>query len=183
METIMTDELAPILSFRPLAALRSSARRVYPAAPVPTAIGGWLILPAIGLFGSVAMGLLTLLTRGSDVFRLLHVLGGGQEATVLLALLVQITLGIAVPIYLLVLMFGHRREFPARYIAWAVATPIFVIVDLFLTYAAFASRFSTVHAQLFNGDTTQALLSAAVGLCIWVPYMLNSTRVKNTFVN
>ena len=173
----MTDDLAPIASFQPL-----PKSAPLPAAAEPNGIRGWLVLPAIGLFGSVGMGLVNLANSG-ELFRMLGGLNGGQEAVIVTEILLRLVLGVLVPIYLLVLMFNKRRAFPRHYIAWIVATAIFLVADLLATYAAFSAVFDSGNAQLFDGNTAQAFVSAAIGLCIWVPYMLSSKRVQNTFVN
>ena len=54
---------------------------------------------------------------------------------------------------------------------------------MFVAYAVFREIFEANSIPLFDEQTMRSLVSSAVGICIWVPYMLSSVRVKNTFVN
>ena len=147
----------------------------------PNGIGGWLILPMLGLFGSIIIELIDLSSSG-DIIASTSSMNAGQSATIAIEYFLRIALGLVFPIYLLVLMFNKRARFPQRYIVWLVASAIFAVADILLAYAAFSAVFDSGQVQLFDSSTIRGLLSAAVGLCVWLPYMLASVRVKNTFV-
>ena len=51
-------------------------------------------------------------------------------------------------------------------------------VEAVTAFGAVPARWSRVAAGL----VVLIELAAAVGLCVWLPYMLSSVRVKNTFV-
>jgi hypothetical protein len=148
----------------------------------PAGIGGWLILPIIGLVVTLFRGLLTLLdvaglggmsdrlTQAQMIFVIGEIIGN---------FLVQFLL----PLVLLVLVAQKKRSFPRLYIIWAVLAAVFLVGDLLLANILFREVFASGAAELLDRDTLRALFSTGILVVVWVPYMLNSRRVKNTFVN
>lgn len=145
-------------------------------------IGGWLILPMIGLFlAPVAQMIIFFLER--DVLASLDTLTAFQRNLVIAEMAIRAVLYIVVPFVLLLLMFNKRRSFPRAYIAWVIVIALFVALDLVLAYLAFKRHFDTSGEPFFDRETLRAIAGAAWGVIIWVPYMQTSRRVKNTFVN
>ena len=148
----------------------------------PVGIGGWLVLPVIGVVLTLVRGLLSLLdlqglegmasrlTQAQLTFVIAEIIG---NALVLFLL----------PLVLLVLLARKKRSFPRLYIVWAVAAFVFLVGDLVIANIVFREVFASGAAELLDADTVRALVSSAVLVLVWVPYMLNSRRVKNTFVN
>ena len=151
------------------------AERLAKADPGPSGIGGWLILPAIGLPFGILRGLKELseslsLLRDDDFDALEAELPGiGSLVTfeiVGVAVLVAAYLGVAI------LFYAQKR-----------ATPHVMIGVLFLQLLLVGV--STLWAssilpdqQLPPGGAFGAIVAAA----IWIPYFLTSVRVRNTFV-
>lgn len=155
-------------------------------APAPAqalnGIGGWLILPMLGLFASIILQGLNLPDM-FQAFAALPAMTDGTQANLISGdLILAIILSIVIPVILLVLMFGRSRKFPRYYIMWAIAAAIFAMLDLALGYMFSHDALEAEGTSFFNYDTLRTILSALIGVCIWVPYMLNSVRVKNTFV-
>jgi len=148
-------------------------------------IKGWLIFVGIGivfaplrltvsiseafkpLFESGTWEKLT--TVGSDSyipnFQVLVVAEGIYNACLMIAL-----------IYLIYLFITKSKNFPKLFIAIGVVSVIGLIVDSYLVTLVIAS------AELFDAETAKELAKTIVGYGVWIPYMLKSERVKNTFV-
>jgi hypothetical protein len=148
----------------------------------PTGLGGWLILPMIGMFLTpviAAIGmrdLLPLLSAASG-------LNATQTLLVWFEVVVNLVLQVGMPIYLLTLFFKRKHQFPSIYAGWLTVNLIVVLVDLVLVYNAFRPYYDTPGVEFWDPDTAQTVSRTIFGVAIWVPYMFNSKRVKNTFVN
>lgn len=148
----------------------------------PEGVGGWLILPMLGMFFTPVYGLIQL---GSyfglaDSFALLTF---GQRAFLVVELVGNVAIAVIFPIVLLFLLFNKKRAFPRLYIIWATANLIFIIGDLVAAKILFGALFEAAGTPLIDGETAQGVIRSIVLMVIWVPYMLNSRRVRNTFVN
>ncbi len=151
----------------------------------PKGLGGWLVLPAIGM---IIAPLITLNTIGSDFFTIFTsgsweaLTTPGTEAYHWLwkpTLIYEIVGNVGLIIFdlvLLVLFFTKSHRFPTLYIALLISNVLFVMSDLFL-----AMQIPVVAGNSDFGSLRE-LIRAAVGATIWIPYMLVSKRVKNTFV-
>jgi Protein of unknown function (DUF2569) len=153
--------------------------------PGPQGLGGWLVLVCIGLvvsavrlvfqlyniyvpiFGDGAWGLLT--TPGLDNYHPLW-------APILILEIVWNVSALLVGLYLLMLFFKRASRFRPIYVALLIVTPIVIVLDAWLVTKVLPEE------PMFDPDTTKELGRAVVGLFIWVPYMLVSKRVKNTFL-
>lgn len=163
---------------------------VRPAAPQPRAVpepkglGGWLIVVGIGLVvAPVRIAVACVQTYvplfQNGAWQLLTTPGTGTYhplwAPVLLGELL-VNLGFFAAFLVLIFLFVRRaRMFPRLYIAVLALNLAFLFVDALLldSLAASGSQTETVWTPLLQG-----LASAA----IWIPYMLRSRRVRNTFV-
>ena len=67
-------------------------------------------------------------------------------------------------------------------LVWAGINLAIIIGDLILAKILFGAALEAAGKELIDSETTQAILRAIVLIAIWVPYMLNSRRVRNTFV-
>lgn len=150
----------------------------------PRGIGGWLILPTIGLFVFplraavvLAADYWPLFERG--VWASLTSPGGALYhplwAPVLLYEVCCNVVFIAFAVTLLLLLFRRSRRFPAAFIAFALLNLCFVVSD-----AALGWQIPAVAARGPEGFAIEIGRSLAVA-AIWVPYMLISKRVRNTF--
>jgi hypothetical protein len=171
----MTDELAPIHSFKPL---QKSTPFV---ASGPAGIGGWLILPMLGMILTPIAQLITLIGASSTLSHLDR-FGPLVSGLAMLEGLFNFGLFFVVPVLLLIQFFGASERFPRWYIAWTVASAIFVVLDLIVGWALFHTAFIASGRPFFDRDAMRAVFGALARLCIWVPYMMHSERVRNTFV-
>ena len=151
----------------------------------PSGLGGWLILPAIGLlfaplrilgylFGDIipifqdgAWEVLT--TPGSEMYHALWA-----------PLIIFETVGnlffVGFTLVLLVLFFTKSHRFPKLMIAYLVLNLVFVVADTVL------AEFIPFIAGEHDPETYKEIARGVFGVVIWVPYFLVSKRVKNTFV-
>lgn len=148
----------------------------------PVGIGGWLILPIIGL---VLTPLRMVLQVGTytdfiDAFPQLTV---SQQLMILFEIAGNLVIGIVLPVILLILLANKKRLFPRLYVFWGIGNLIFLIVDLLAAYLVFREAFEASGEPFFDSETVRAIGSSVVLAAIWVPYMLQSRRVRNTFVN
>jgi ABC-type spermidine/putrescine transport system permease subunit I len=151
----------------------------------PAGLAGWLIILAIGLFATPIRLSNYLWQTFSPIFRN----GTWRELTspdsasyhffwgpLLIAEIAINILFIVGAIYLLFIFFRKSRRFPNLFILFVVSNLAFVLVD------AVAIRIVLPEEPILDSATARELGKALFGAIIWVPYMLLSKRVKNTFV-
>lgn len=134
-----------------------------------TGIGGWLILPIIGLSLSVLVSFLA-------SFAAFALSNGVVEVPdyyiPILNFEVVVNFLIAIAcIIALVLLIKKKMSFPKVVIGIYVASCLFVIID-----AMWASSIGLDMSDMMSG-IVRTILTA----CIWIPYFLVSKRVKYTF--
>lgn len=148
-------------------------------------IGGWLILVAIGIvLTPIRLALATAVTFG-PIFT-----NGSWEAMttpgseafspywgpiIVTEILVNLAM-LLISFVLVALFFTKKRLFPRLYVGFAIFSFLVVIVD------AYAVTLVLPAEQVFTQETAMEISRSLVMLCIWVPYMLISQRVKSTFV-
>lgn len=151
----------------------------------PSGLGGWLILVGIGLVLSpFRLGAFTLQTFvpvfTNGTWEILTTPGSEGYHALWAPLLIFELLGnlgfIVAYIALGILFFRKSRFFPKAYIAIAFMNLCFIILDAFL------SSFVLPGEPMFLPDTAKEIARPLVSIAIWVPYMLVSKRVRNTFV-
>ena len=153
--------------------------------PTPAGLGGWLILVGLGPIGAplrlaVFLGQTfppifqdgtweVLTTPGSEVYHALW-------APLLILELVGNVLFIAAALVLLLLFFKRSHRFPGLFIAYIVLNVLFILSDAWLGSLVLTDE------PIFDPDTAREFFRSLVGGVVWVPYMLVSKRVRNTFV-
>lgn len=145
----------------------------------PKGLGGWLILPIVGLLAAPLLGLghLDVLAAFMKESLPRHLINFLQ-----FELIAYVIGSLALPIGLLVLMFMRKRYFPRLYVAWALMNIVVVVVHMFVAGAYFGNLFQTRATSLL--DVLLSGLWRAVGLYgIGIIYMRRSLRVRNTFIN
>ncbi len=154
------------------------------AAAGPRGIGGWLILPLLGLvltpfrigfqtFTDVLPALrpatwAALTTPGTKAYHPLW-------APAILFELTANSLLILFSLVLLWLFFRKSGRVPMLMIVWLLAIIAAQAIDL-----VFANQIPAI-AALSDADGLRNLARSVLGAAIWVPYFLLSKRVKNTF--
>jgi hypothetical protein len=147
-------------------------------------IGGWLILPMLGLFfAPLKLGFLllstfvpiftngaweNLTTKGTQAYHPLW-------APLLIIEIIGNSAFIVFAILLLILLFRKNYLFPKLMITFLAANLIFVVLDFFI-----ADLIPAV-AKESNSESVRELLRTILAAVIWIPYFIRSVRVKNTF--
>lgn len=152
----------------------------------PEGLGGWLILVGIGIVvGPFRMAYIMLETYRelfvNGTWGILTTQGSGFYYPELAALIVvELVVNLAIlaaSLYVAYLFFTKRRTLPGWYIGVAVFSLVFVLVD------AIAVSLMLPDMPLMDAETTREMGRSLIQVCVWVPYMLVSKRVRNTFVN
>ena len=136
----------------------------------PNRIGGWLILPGIGLAFGCVIGVVNL---AHSLSLMTDVLAAGYSGMFFRAVVVDVLL-LAFTIFATVRFLGRKRNAPRVVIA-LFATG--VIVDSLLLLAA------QLEGQSLDLDVGTAFARGALIACVWIVYFSVSKRVKATFVN
>ena len=149
-------------------------------------IGGWLILPVIGIvFTPVRLGYIIYTTFIpiflNNTWEILTTPGTAAYHNLWAPLLIFEITGniclIILPIILLILIFKRHHKVPGLFIIFYGAGLAFLIVDLYLS-----SLIPFVAAQN-NSESWKEVMRSLIVAAIWIPYFLNSKRVRNTFIN
>ncbi|MGA2641974.1 MAG: DUF3857 domain-containing protein [Spirochaetia bacterium] len=151
----------------------------------PSGLGGWLILVGFGILATPFIVAITM----QKVWPLYSVANwhdltaqsGARHTPGLQAYLIYVIVFnaalVAGSILLAVLFFQRRRLFPRAYIWFLVFTAATGIASNLLD-----SWLGAQGGDKASGALFQSLIQACAQLGIWIPYMLRSVRVKNTFV-
>ena len=153
-----------------------------PARDGPEGIGGWLILPTLGILFSPLSALMQIGTY-VGIGESFPLLTPAQRVFIVGEAVGILAISFVLPIVLLVFLFKKMRAFPRFYVVWAIINVAFVFVDLIGAKLLFGHIFEAQNIEFFDGDTVKSIVQAIVLVAIWTPYMLQSRRVKNTFVN
>lgn len=148
-----------------------------------TGLGGWLILVAIGL---VVTPLRLLFLVGwtqrhifsQDVWEAVTLPGGAAYQEWLGPLIINEVAGnlavLVLGCWALVLFFRRHRFFPRVFITMSVLGLVLVVCDAVAAHYLITGTDNT-------GDTWMEIGRSLMQVCVWVPYMLLSKRVKYTF--
>lgn len=148
-------------------------------------LGGWLILVGFGLI----FGLLRLIVALNTAFKpyidsdLLDKLTNPNSVSYVpnFNLLFYAESAISIFfilmfLYLIFLFFTKNKKFPKYYIFITLTIILYVPVDSYLTSVIFPD------AKVWSGETVKSIFQALFSGAIWIPYMLKSRRVRNTFI-
>jgi len=156
----------------------------------PAGLGGWLVLPIIGLFLSPMQALVRVVNDvapalRSDVWETLTTPGTQAYhplwAPILLFDAVSLAVMIVAPIFLLYFLFRRRAILPRLMIYFLLFVLGSVLIDWGVLHLFIAPALTQIDAEVWN-DSLPDLARGILGAAIWLPYFLLSKRVKNTFV-
>lgn len=149
----------------------------------PLKIGGWLILPAIGLSISPITILVSIfgedLSEGYSisVWRELWNSGAGETGfTLLIIIIIELLVNIHYVIFIITLIYlfyKQRSSVPYLMVIFYVLNLLIPLID-----SVALNYFAEVP---FDKDSTKDIIRATIGAFIWIPYFLISDRVNNTF--
>jgi hypothetical protein len=139
----------------------------------PRGIAGWLIFPVLATFGAAGFSAWDMLQR----FTLLRTHAGAQldvKALVFFEMMFDFCL-LAAWVVTLIHLSQYKRSYPLLFVTLSVATLIGMVGGLMSEHGLFNVP--------FDKKEVAPVVRGFLGLAIWGPYMFNSRRVKNTFVN
>jgi hypothetical protein len=139
--------------------------------PQLAGIGGWLILPAIGLVLGAIVSVVSLI---ASLLLFSDVADAGYGGLYALEILVELGLLIFL-IYAATRFFGKRRNAPSTVIALMIAGIVASGLLLVIELGAGAEEFAI--------ESGKVLVRGVIGAAIWIPYFRVSKRVKATFVH
>jgi hypothetical protein len=151
----------------------------------PRGIGGWLILPLLGLILTPLLVLFTMVKDllpvfSSDIWPVLTTPGSAAYHPLwAVAIIFEVAANIATicfAIVLLVMFRAKRRQVPKLMVVWYAALLGVQVVDAILIAQIPAAR------DAIDAGDYRDLFRALVFCAVWIPYFLISKRVKNTFV-
>jgi uncharacterized membrane-anchored protein len=134
-------------------------------------IGGWLVLPAIGLILSPIIGVVGLIVS-IGLYPEVEAAGYGKIFALELAVAAAFLI---FTIYAAIRFFGKKRNAPTVIIAMIVAS---LVADVLLLMIELS-----MDAQDFAAESAKELARSIFRAAIWIPYFKVSKRVKATFVN
>jgi hypothetical protein len=151
----------------------------------PAGLSGWLVLVGLGLVVTpfrlaIFLGTTfppmfkdgtweTLTTPGPAPY---HPLWG----PLLIGEIVVNLIFVLTSIYLVYLFFRKSWRFPRLYIAFLAANLVFLLAD------ALAVKVVLPGQPFMDPDTAREFFRSIFAMAVWVPYLIVSKRVKNTFI-
>ena len=157
----------------------------------PTGLGGWLVLPIIGLcltllIASAGMAKDTVPGFFDGTWSNLTTPGSaGYHASwmpyLVLTFAAQVLLALG-SLALLVLLFSRKSVLPVAMIVFYLACIAFAGIDLWAV-TTFLPEIAPEAAKEMGPSILKDFARAIVSSLIWIPYFMNSERVRNTFVN
>jgi len=145
-------------------------------------IGGWLILVSIGTVISPISILVTILKSGlynqtnwDNLNNLTRFSAFGYKLAFMFECIGNASL-IVFSIFLIFMLFNRRKDFPKAIIFFKVFAFLITLIDVILV--------SWVSGESSKTDFSNYgyLIGQGIATIIWVLYLINSTRVKATFV-
>jgi hypothetical protein len=133
-----------------------------------------MILPAFGTVLSPFFIAYTIVQTLMAVVPAFSLIGIGLKAFLIAELVVNLAL-VAGWIYAVVLLFQKKRSYPWLFNMMMLTTLAVTIMDAAVGFAIFDIP--------PDRDGLKDMVRGAIGCAIWIPYMLKSRRVRNTFVN
>ena len=150
----------------------------------PSGIGGWLLLPLLGLLLSPFSALLQLRNH----FQLIFLSGKWAELTysasasfhplwapIMISKFIFNLCYLVFSIYLIWLFFKKSFKTPKLFKFLLIVLPCFTVIQLVLAYMIPVNN-------IYNSNMGLVVfLKCIFSAAIWIPYFENSSRVKNTF--
>ena len=145
---------------------------------LPREIGGWLYLLGLG----VILTPFTFLTEMLDYYKDIDLMLSIDYLAFTIFYLIEMIVNLAffiISIYLVFLFVYRRVEFPKLYKFFIILSLIFLFLDAVVAMLLFPELSS---ADIFSPDLVRSMAQQIVAVIIWVPYLIYSVRVKETFL-
>jgi hypothetical protein len=172
--------------------LNSTANKIPNNSSIPTStanqpkgLGGWLILVGVGLiFGviKVIAGIVSIyqpFMNSDSLEKLTNVNSPSYIPNFGLLFYAEMlvnTFIVFLMIYLIYLYFQKKNIFPKYYIFISLFMIITIPIDSYLTSLVLPEQ------KMFDKDTAKSFFQSLFAGAVWIPYMIKSKRVQNTFI-
>jgi len=83
---------------------------------------------------------------------------------------------IILSLYLIYLFFSKKKNFPKIYIFTTLFVVVYIPIDAYLLHII------APNVNVLRDNNTKAFFQALISGVVWIPYMLKSKRVRNTFI-
>lgn len=167
---------------------KSASGATIPSIPIPKpyrelkGIGGWLILPALGIVFSIFILPFSVYMQNIEVIEYWDKLTNIQsefyiplfKELIYFEMLGNIIL-YATLLFLCYVFFTQKKLTIKVYIFFQLFSFVFIVIDIMLAMTLLDVEIDSSDIR----DITRGL----IGCAIWIPYFLVSIRVKNTFIN
>lgn len=149
-------------------------------------IKGWLILVGIGIiFSPIRLGFSLLQTytpmMKDGSWEKATTVGSSNYIPHFQALIItEISYNLCImiaSIYLIYLFTKKSKDFPKLFIIIGLISILVIPIDAYLATLVFNEM------EVFDKETLKEFMKTVVGYFIWIPYMLVSERVKQTFIH
>lgn len=145
-------------------------------------IGGWLVLVGIGIIVTpfymiYSISLNEFFNLESWEF-ISSPKSEGYNALWSIAFVLELMMNVVFVVYLIfliILFFKRRSTFPIHYISFKIINLVLIVTDYYLLLQ--------IESDYLVADDSaiKAVVKVFIGAAIWIPYMLFSERVKDTF--
>lgn len=146
-------------------------------------LGGWLIILAISILISPIILSYTIIDAISELRPLWEPLTSPQSPYYIDGLATLVTTELTVNalftllfLYIIFLFFTKHRHFPKFLIFALAANLLFLLVDDF-----WVKMILSPYTETDDPEDLRDILLSGIRCVIWIPYLLNSKRVKSTF--
>jgi hypothetical protein len=148
-------------------------------------LGGWLILIGFGLIIGPIRLINLLNTNYKPYFNtdLLEPITNPSSSSYIpnfiylfYAEFITILFIILLSLYLLYLFFAKKKTFPKNYIFISLFVILYIPVDAFIASTIMPNE------KVVDGEMVKSFFQTLISGAIWIPYMMKSERVKNTFI-
>jgi hypothetical protein len=147
--------------------------------PELTGIGGWL---GLLMFGQV-VGILRVLVTLGEYYTTLEPQVTARFPTAIWGEVALNAVFVWLCVYTLVLFIRRSRNFPRFFIWQLIAVIVFPVIDLLWVASIISLANGKPFAEFLTLDAKEGgqIIAGMIGAAIWIPYILRSKRVANTF--
>jgi transglutaminase-like putative cysteine protease len=152
----------------------------------PRKLGGWLILVTIGISITPLLLIYDLISApeyyNSYMWQGIFTLDGSSQNLMFGLLMgfeqIYNIVFLVFSVFVFMLLYNKRSTFPFFGVIFYVVSAIFIIIDSMLALNINPEVFTAADKLELYNEVTRSIIAAI----IWVPYILRSKRVKQTFV-
>ncbi len=149
-----------------------------------TQIGGWLVLPGIGLVLTPLVVIFQLAQNGyfdNAIWSVFHQAGYENATALTISVGFELVYNLCLLVFtvlLVILYFKKRTSLPKLIIIFYTLNVIMPLLELVLVFPLFPDG---ILGESDRSETYGQITRSFIGAAIWIPYFMVSERVKDTF--